>query len=265
MNFSYHDKGCIRIQRYRICNFDEKARGPETSLYAILAKSLNLGMVEVGKNIGQEKLFEYFIKLGLAEETGIDLDGEIPSNISALDHDIEVNYATAAFGQGVAFTPIGIMRALNSLANDGFLIEPHLVKEISYGDLIPSKTFVGEKKQIFSPSTIKSIKDMLVKRSSDSILEKKYAKTGYAIATKTGTAQIPDKEGGYEQYSHNHFFFGFFPAHAKVEDRYTILLFTIRPQGVRYAATSLAEPFYEIVNFIISNRNIKPDRPNLEF
>ena len=82
----------------------------------------------------------------------------------------------------------------------------------------------------------------------------------YSIATKTGTAQIPDVFGGYEKDYKNHFFFGFFPTEAKVEDRYSILLFTIRPQGARYSSDSLTEPFYEIVNFIISNKNISPDK-----
>ncbi len=205
-DFSYNDKGCVFVFRDKICNFDQRARGEHTNLNDIISKSLNLGVMEIGNKIGKKELFSYFIKLGLAEETGIDLPGEVPSNISSLNKKIAVNYATASFGQGIAFTPIGILRALNSLANNGFLVEPHLITKIKYDNLIPADNFIINKQKVFSPRSVNLVRDILVNRSDNSTLERKYRRTGYTAATKTGTAQIPDRYGGYKEDEHNHFF-----------------------------------------------------------
>jgi cell division protein FtsI/penicillin-binding protein 2 len=264
-NFSYNDRGCVDVLNKTMCNFDKKGRGENTTLQTIISQSLNTGMIEIEKKIGHETFLKYLLNLGLAEETGIDIAGEIPSNISNLiNKNNDVDYAAASFGQGVAFTPIGITRALSTIANDGYLVVPRIVQKIEYGGLIPDKEFIWGEKKIFSPQTIINIKDILIERTDTFAKDKNYFNKHYSVAAKTGTAQIPSPDGGYYEDKNLHAYFGFFPAHAKPENRYAIFLYTVEPQDVKYSSETMTEPFYEIVNFMIPYFKIRPDRVKIE-
>ena len=262
-DFSYNDKGCVKISKYNLCNFDGKGRGKNVSLQTVLTKSLNTGMIEIEKKIGHKNFLDFLLKVGVAEETNIDLSGEVSSNISSLNSFNNVNYATASYGQGISFTPIAILRSLSSLANGGFLVDPHVIKKIDYGDLIPEVKFETEKKKVFSSETANKIEKFLSNRADE--LDTRYLDKNYSVATKTGTAQVADKKGGYYEDKYLHSIFGFFPVNAKPEDRFAILLFTLEPKNVRYAVYSLTKPFYEIVSFLTSYYQVKPDRAKLSF
>lgn len=259
-DFSYYDSGCIKFPKKTICNFDKKGRGANTTLQKIISQSLNTGMIEIEKKIGHDNFLDYMLDLGLAEETGIDISGEISSNISNLNNGVDIDYAAASFGQGIAFTPIGITRALSAIANDGYIVSPHIVQKIEYGGLIPDKEFSTDPEKIFSPYTIKTIKDIMVKRADDYAENQQYYNKNYAVASKTGTAQIASPDGGYYEDKNIHSYFGFFPAYAKPEDRYAIFIYTLEPKNVKYSSQTLTEPFYEIMNFMIPYFKVKPDR-----
>ncbi len=262
-DFTYDDdEGCVVVSGRSICNFDEKGRGKEIGLQKIVSQSLNTGMIEIVRKIGNKKFLQYMLDLGLAKETGIDIPGEISSTISNLNNGVDIDFAAASFGQGIAFTPIGITRALSSIANGGYLVEPNIIQKIEYDGLIPDREFTPKITRVFSPETVKIIKNIMVKRADTYAKNKPYFNRNYAIASKTGTAQIASSKGGYYTDRHIHAYFGFFPAYAKPEDRYAIFLYTVQPQNVRFSSQTMTEPFYEIVNFMIPYFRINPDRIN---
>jgi len=264
-NFSYNDKGCVQVLNYSICNYDKEGRGENTNLQKIITDSLNTGMVEIEKKIGHKAFFNFLLESGFGEETGIDLFDEVSTNFSSLSNFNDVNFATASFGQGISFTPMGISRVLASLANDGYLIDPHIIQRIEYGNLIPDTVFKSSKERIFSENTNKIMKDMLIIRTDKTDSWKPFVNKDYSVAAKTGTAQMANLEGGYYEDKYLHSFFGFFPANTKAEDRYMILIFTKNPKDVTYSYKTLTEPFYNIMNFLISYYDIKPDRADLSF
>ena len=92
-----------------------------------LTQSLNLGAAFVESEIGNKKFAEYMLKLGIGEETGIDLPSETFGLVSNLSSTRDLEYATASFGQGIAMTPAETVRALSALANGGKLITPHFI------------------------------------------------------------------------------------------------------------------------------------------
>ena len=80
----------------------------------------------------------------------------------------------------------------------------------------------------------------------------------YAIAAKTGTAQIarPDVRGYYDdRYLHS--FFGYFPAY---DPQFLVFLFAAEPKGARYASETWTAPFMEMVRFLITYYDVPPDR-----
>src|SRR3989344_4509759 len=126
----YNDTGSVIVEKKEIFNFDKKGRGPGITMQEVLNQSLNTGMVFVYKHLGKEKMRDYMLSYGIKEKTGIDLPNETSGLVSNLNSPRELEYANASFGQGIALTPIELVRALASLSNGGDLVVPHLVKEI---------------------------------------------------------------------------------------------------------------------------------------
>jgi cell division protein FtsI (penicillin-binding protein 3)/stage V sporulation protein D (sporulation-specific penicillin-binding protein) len=253
---TYVDTGVVNLGGFPIRNFDNQAHGVQT-MRQVLEHSLNLGAMFAEDKTGDDKFLTYVVGFGFGQKTGVDLGGEISGNISNLYSGRKVNFATAAFGQGIAVTPLQLVNAYSAIANGGKLMRPYVVKEIVHPDGTSVKT---EPKVIGAPITEKTssqIKSMLV-----DVVDKGFDKariTGYDIAGKTGTAQIPDpKGGGYlgdNQFVHD--FLGFAPAYAP---RFVVLIKMDKPKGIRFAADSLSPVFGDIARYLIRYFNIPPTR-----
>lgn len=257
---TYNDTtGSVVVENARIYNFDGKARGNGISMQEVLNQSLNTGMVFVMRSMGRDLFAEYMNSYDLGAETGIDLPSETHGLTENLSSPRDVEYATAAFGQGIALTPIALTRALASLGNGGMLPEPHLLKEIRYGAGL-SKGYVpnGEPKRVLKSETSEEITRMLVEVVDDALIGGTVKLPRYSIAAKTGTAQISKENGrGYYDDRYLHSFFGYFPAY---DPKFIIFLFTVEPVGARYASQTLTDPFMNLAKFLLAYYEIPPDR-----
>lgn len=255
---TYEDKGSVIVENKEIFNFDKKARGV-VNMQEVLNQSLNTGMVFVYKKLGKESLRDYMFSYGIKDKTGIDLPNEtsgLVSNIINSPRDIE--YANAAFGQGIALTPIEMTRALASLSNGGNLVVPHLAEKIKYNNGGELEITYEIKPTKISKATAEEITRMLVNVMDKGIMVGNKKIEHYSIAGKTGTAQVANsEEGGYYKDKHTHSFFGYFPAY---NPRFIIFLYAINPRGVLYALETWANPFTEITKFLINYYEIPPDR-----
>lgn len=257
-NTTYVDKGFIYIDGVRIENFDGKARG-EVLMQEILNNSLNTGAIFAMEKLGREKFISYLVDLGFNEKTGIDLPGEENGRIeNVIGSPRNIEYATASFGQGFAVTPAQMASALSALANGGYLMRPYVVQEIKVQNSADKTIEPETRKQVFKKETSEQISRMLAKVFDDALMGGIYKMENYSIAAKTGTAQL-SKEGerGYEEENYVHTFFGYAPAY---DARFLILLYAVKPQGVRYASHSLSEPFVNITKFLLNYYEVPPDR-----
>ncbi len=258
-NTAYNDTGSVIVEKKEIFNFDKKGRGPGTTMQKVLSESLNTGMVFVYQKLGKSRMREYLLSFGVDKKTGIDLPNEgapLVSNILKSPRDIE--YANASFGQGMALTPIAMVRSLASLGNGGKLVVPHVVKKIKYDngtdremnyEVIPVK---------IKPETQEEITRMLVEVMDKSVKGGQAKLEHWSVAVKTGTAQVANTEGGgYYEDRHTHSFFGYFPAY---EPRFIVLLYAVNPKGVRYAVETWADPFLDITKFLLNYYEVPPDR-----
>jgi len=254
---TYNDTGSIKLDGYTISNYDGRARGV-VNMQEVLNQSLNLGMAYVADQVGGEVMGERIKEFGFGEETGIDIPFEAHGLIENLNNQRKVEYVTASFGQGIALTPIGTVRALSVLGNGGYLVTPHLVQQIEFESGKVSKIAPDDKVQILKKETSDEITRMLVEVVDSSLRGGTVKKERYAIAAKTGTAQIAkDGERGYYDDRYLHSFFGYFPAY---DPEYLIFLYHVEPQGARYASETLTDPFYKLVDFLINYYDIPPDR-----
>jgi len=256
---TYEDKGFLILNNSKISNFDGKGRGV-VNMQTILNESLNTGAAYIANKMGKDLFADYFRRFGLGEETGIDLPNETPGLIENLKSPRDIEHATAAYGQGIAMSPINTLRALASLANGGYLVTPHLVKRIDY-KIGVSKNITYEKgTRVLKAGTSEEISRMLVNVVDKALLGGTVKIENYSVAAKTGTAQIA-KQGGGGYYSDRylHSFFGYFPAY---NPKFIVFLYTIEPKGVGgdFASHTLTAPFINIVKFLINYYKIPPDR-----
>jgi cell division protein FtsI/penicillin-binding protein 2 len=254
---TYFDSGSIELDTFTISNFDGRGRGT-VSMQEVLNQSLNTGVSFIVQEMGKDAFREYFTNFKLGSESGIDLPNESFGLIDNLQSPRDVEYATASFGQGIALTPIAATRALATLSNGGVLVTPHLVKEIRYTDGSAKEVLYPEGARVLSEETSEEISRMLTVVVDEALRGGGEAFPNHTVAAKTGTAQIPDPvNGGYYEDKFLHSFFGYFPAY---EPEFIVFMYTVEPQGVRYASETLTDPFLEISRFLINYYSIPPDR-----
>lgn len=256
----YTDTGCIHVDTATICNYDGKARGT-VPMQEILSQSLNLGAAHIADVMGHERVRSYFTRLGFGSETGIDLPNETHGIVTNLQSPRDVEYDTASFGQGIAMTPVEVIRAMGALANGGAIVTPHLVNAVRLESGITKTLSWGPSEQVFTPASAEAVTRMLV-TVVDTALSKGAVKIPeMSVAAKTGTAQMANPSGGYYKDRYFHSFFGYFPAY---DPRFIILLYTREPKDVQYASETLTHPFIDLVHFLMNYYAIPPDRAQYE-
>lgn len=242
---TYEDKGSVTIAGYEIKNFDSKIYGRQTMSEA-LEKSLNLGAIFAAQKMNKSTFLNYLKDFGWGEKTGISLPGERSGDISNLRYNLDINYATAAFGQGISLTPLQLITAVGAIANNGYLVTPRIFE----------REPVRLRRQVVSEKTAREVKAMMA-----SALEKSYRQArvdGFQLAAKTGTAQVAGK-GGYLEEKSIHSFIGFGPLD---EPRFIILLKLDEPVGVRFSGSSLSPAFKNLAQFLLGFYKIAPSQAN---
>ena len=246
------------MEKKEICKFDKKARGANVTMQDVLNQSLNTGMVFVEQKLGRQKLKDYLLSFGIKDKTGIDLPNETSGLVSNLNSPRELEYANAAFGQGIAMTPVEMVRALAALANGGNLVVPHVVSSIKYGDGTSKKIEYEVIPTKISKETGEEITRMLVNVMDESFKNGTAKMEHFSVAVKTGTAQVANTAGGgYYEDRHNHSFFGYFPAY---DADFIVFLYAINPKGTEYAAVTWSDPFLDITKFLLNYYEVPPDR-----
>lgn len=244
--------GELTINGYKIRNSTMKAYGEET-MTQVLENSDNIAMVWISQLLGKEGLYKYLKDYGFGRKTGIELDVESAGELTEPKRMSDVQQANMAFGQGITATPLQVLEAINAIANKGLLMQSHIVfKTIDYS----GKEDIRQEKeltQVISEDAAKKTAEMMV-----SVVEnghgKKAAVSGYKVAGKTGTAQVPKPGGGYYDDRHIGSFAGFAP----VDDpKFAIIVRLDNPKNVDWAESSAAPTFSEVAKWLFSYMGIE--------
>lgn len=227
-NQVFVDPGYVMVSGRRIQNWNGESFGTVT-FTDVVKNSLNTGFAQVGLRLGAEKLTEYAKKFGFGKPTGIDLPGEESGILFNPENMRDSDIATMAIGQSIAVTPLQLVTAMSAIANDGVLLQPHIVKEIRNPDgSIYDKRERTEVRRALESATDKTLVGLL-EQVVASGGGKKAAVKGYRIAGKTGTAQKIRPDGtGYMEGHYIASFCGFAP----VEDPQVVVLVMIDDPGI---------------------------------
>lgn len=251
---TYVDAGCEEYGQRKICNSGNRAAGL-VDMWEVLPQSLNLGAAFVSNRLGPEQFYRYVWKFGFGRVTEVDLQSEVPGNVRRPGDPLwsKADLATHSFGQGLSVTPIQMVTAVAAVANRGMLMKPHVVSKVVLGDrMVEIKPVVVQ--QVISPETARIVTEMMVKAIQRGANQA--AVSGYTVAGKTGTAQIP-VEGGYDPRATIASFVGFAPADAP---RFVILVKVDRPAGSEGWGMYVAAPiFRRIAERLFVYLGIPPD------
>lgn len=176
------------------CWIAPSSHGAQT-LRNALANSCNPSFIQLGKRIGVSTLYKYFRAFGLFDETGIATSGETTGIFHNIDKVGPTELATMSFGQRFTITPLQLITAACSIANDGILVQPKIVKQIENSNTGAITTVdTVEVRQVVSSETAEQVLSMM-----ESVVVSGTGKTGavkgYTIGGKTGTSEpSPGKE-----------------------------------------------------------------------
>lgn len=251
---TYIDEGFVKIIGSPIYNFRKKVWGEQT-MTDVLEESINTGAVFVQQKLGQELFLDYLEKFGFFEKTKIDLQTEAFSENKILKQAHPRALAVASFGQGIEITPIQMIRAFSAIANQGNLMRPFLIKKIIRSNNEINEIYPEVQKKVFSNKTANDLTLMLIS-VVDNGSGKKAKIPGYFIAGKTGTAQIPLKQGGYSETETIQSFISFFPA---LDPKFLVFVKLDNPKEVNAASKSAVPLAHEMIKYIIDSQQIPPD------
>ncbi|WP_234119950.1 stage V sporulation protein D [Clostridium hydrogenum] len=260
-NDKFNCNGSITIANRTIHCWKRTGHGAETFV-DILKNSCNVGFATLGERLGGANLNKYISKFGFGTKTGVDLPGEAKGIIKKTDKIGPVEAATIAFGQTDTVSMMQYITAFNAVANGGYLITPHVMKDILHRDSsnkeIVDKTYSDyNKTKIIDENVTKTLRGYLEKVVSEGGGKKAYI-AGYHIAGKTGTAQKPNpKGGGYESGKYIASFVGMAPAD---DPKVTVFVSIDEPDPSNYYAGQISAPVgQKLFNDIFNYLNIKPD------
>jgi len=225
---------------------------PQPSMIEVIQQSNNVGMVFAAEKLGIQKTVSYLEKFGFGQVTGIDLEEESSPGFRPENEWKEIDLATASFGQGVAVTPIQIVRAVTAIANQGKLMRPFVVKKVISNegtDEIEPKV----QAEVIKPSTARVMTEIMVNAVDKG--EAKWAKpSGYRIAGKTGTAQIP-VAGHYDKEKTIVSFVGFAPAD---KPKFVMLVTLREPSTSPWGSETAAPLWFDIAKELFLYYGIQP-------
>ena len=221
-----------------------------------LAKSSNVGAIKLGLLVGNESMYEYMKRLGFGSRTGIDLAGESPGILRALNRWQASSIGSLAIGQEIGVTPLQMATAYSVLANNGSWIKPHIVRELRSPDGAVTFQAKIESRPALQPETTVALRTMMEGVTLRGTAKKAQLE-GYTAAGKTGTAQKVDpKTHAYSATK----FIGSFVGFAPVSNPAIVIIVVIdEPQGAYHGGDIAAPVFREIAEQVLPELNITPD------
>ena len=260
-----NDSGIIQRCDTSIENWNGGGNGM-IDVSKMLYYSSNVAALQFAEKIGAKKFYQMVKAYGFGQLTGIEISGEsagiVPAHDEALDCDIQLD--TNAYGQGISVTPLQMVRMAAAIANDGKLMKPYLVEKKCKGQVC-ADTVPQQVDQPIDPGVAWTIRRMLVNNANHyapliwaprtGSNADTWLVPGYQVAAKTGTASIPDGNGGYEPFVIGSVL-GFAPAE---NARYAILVKIDRPKKDPWGLTSSIPVYQRVVDQLMRYERLAPD------
>jgi cell division protein FtsI/penicillin-binding protein 2 len=266
-NTQYHNTGSVQVDDATIHNAIQSEALGNITIQDALHFSLNTGMVEVLKHLGdgqlnaqaRETLYRYFTKQYLfGKKTGIEQAGEAKGTIIS-PKDVQgnnVRYANMTFGQGMDVTMVQVAGAFSAAINGGTYYQPRLVDGVMKDGALKKQVPQVVKHHVLSPQASQTLREMVVKARQDGFMGDT-DKKGYMIGGKTGTSQIIDPKTG--EYTDDNSIGSYLGFGGDTTPKYVIMVQVRDSKAYGYAGTVAAAPIFgDISNWLIDYMKLQP-------
>jgi cell division protein FtsI (penicillin-binding protein 3) len=214
----------------------------------ILEYSSNIGTYEISHRLGEARLLNGVERLGFGQPTGVGLPGESAGILMDTAHFSPTDVAALPIGQVDAVTPLQVLDAYNTIANDGVFVSPSLVRGYIGTDGSVTALPAPSQRRALAPLIAQELVKMLIRVVAGGT-GTQAAVSGYTIAGKTGTAQIPYAgRAAYIPGDYNATFVGFAPAEHPVLSMIVVIQ---RPTPVIYGGSVAAPVFARVMGYAL--------------
>lgn len=235
--------GSLRVAGGYVIREARGRRFERQTLADVIRNSSNVGAAMIATRLGVRRYHDAIRRFGFGAPTGIDLPGEASGLVPPPEQWRGAVLQTAGFGQGVSATPLQVLVAGATLARDGLLVRPRVLRAVRDPDgraiEVPAPA-AGP--QVVAPQTARRVLAMMVEAVAHGG-GTQAAIDGYPVAGKTGTAQKPSPAGGYLPDSYVASFLGIVPAD---RPRLAVLVLLDDPRG-EYFGSVVAAPLFRAV------------------
>lgn len=207
------------------------------SMEDVLAKSSNIGAIQVALQVGEKRLHDYIRRFGLGERTGVGLPSEERGWLRPVSRWRNHSIGYIAMGHEVSVTTLQLAQAVSVIANGGFRVKPRIVLWRQTPDGNREMEPESKPEPAIKPETAITMRRMMeqvVLRGTGKAARMK----GYSSGGKTGSAQIFDIKIRRYTHKHNATFMGFAP----VPNPRLVVVVTLN--GVSRLAGATAAPVF---------------------
>lgn len=229
------------------------------SMADVLAKSSNIGAIQIAMRTGQDKLYEYVRRFGFGRETGVPLASESTGMLRRLERWGKTSFASVAMGHEVSVTAMQLVQACSIIANNGMLIRPQLILKRQRPGEPAEYEPQARPVPVIRPETaitMRRLMEGVVLHGTGHGAKLK----GYTSGGKTGTAQIYDFNARAYTHQYNGSFIGFAP----VGNPAIVIVVTLNGTTgtAGYGGAAAAPVFKEVATAALRILDVPKDLPD---
>ena len=223
----------------------------------VLAKSSNIGAIQIGLKVGNQRLWEYIKRFGFGTRTGIPMPGESPGMLRNWQKWHPAAIGSIAMGHEIITTSVQLAQAASVVANGGMLVKPRLILKASREGMPDEQIETVEPpKRVIKPETA-----ITMRRMMEQVVLKgtgtKARLDGYTSGGKTGSAQIFDTAAHVYTHKYNASFMGFAP----VNNPSIVVVVTLNGAS-KYGGAVAAPVFREVAGAALRFLDVPRDLPD---
>ncbi|QRY41350.1 penicillin-binding protein 2 [Microbacterium hominis] len=202
----------IQFPNGAVINDSESHPTQNLTLTGGLVESSNVAMSQFGSLVSPEVRYDYLKKFGVGGGTALDWSAEPSGEIRDPSTWDNQTYYTTTFGQAFTVTPTQVTSLFQTIANGGVRMPAQLVESCTKPDGTVVTPDLPDPVQVIKPETAAEVSQMLENVYAQGTLADDIRIPGYRLAVKTGTAQVPDGNGGYKDNLYMTSLAGYAPA-----------------------------------------------------
>ena len=260
-NLSFDKKYFCENGEYTLNNgkkLNDHEKHDSLTVNEIFIHSSNIGISKIIQDINNKEIYRLCKSLGFGSNTGLPLKSESKGILRNLNNWSKCSKTYISIGQEIGVTNIQLALAYSSIANCGYLLKPHIVKNISKNDSMIYNREIEPLRQVFnkdiSNKILSSLEEVVIKGTA-----KNLNLNGYKIGGKTGTAQ-KFSDG---KYSKNEFVSSFASIFPIDKPKYVMIISIDSPEyGKHWSNESAVPTAKKIINRIIINDKSFLNKPS---